>query len=202
MRRYDHGVSRYIINSIAVCSLLFLRTDEAQATALSVDACALLQSAQISRAVGADVNEGVRNDFGAVAQGGYSSTCVWTLKDEFLPKEDPTAPLMGKHFVILNVIGWPSGQELAKTYLESFRTAATQGVLPRQPSPRNFGDEALWWGDGLAVRRADVSFGVSIFIPTRPAASHPGAQEEDLARLILQALDRTGAVPDTGDLAQ
>jgi hypothetical protein len=193
-------VTKHVVRSVARCSLLLLAIDAAHAEAPSIDACGLLQPAQIETVIGAAIDQGVRNDAGHVAQGAYSSTCVWTIKEERPAALDPDAPLMGKQFVILNVMQWPVGKDLAKTFLDSFRDAATNGVLPQQPSPRNHGDEALWWGDGLAVRRNDVSFGVSVFTPPRSSASDSGSREERLAKFILQSLDPTPAVQDKGDL--
>jgi hypothetical protein len=103
---------------------------------------------------------------------------------------DAAAPLGGKRFVILNVLRWPRGSDGARTYLEAFREASASGVIESKPIARPFGDEALWWGDGLAVRRGDVSFGVSVFM-TRGAADtqpHAGEREERLAKIILSRL--------------
>jgi hypothetical protein len=84
---------------------------------------------------------------------------------------------------------WPTGSNLAGSFIDVFRTAASKGEIPKKPVPRQFGDEALWWGDGLAVRKGDVSFGISVFIPDS-ADSSSGAFEARLARMILQRLPR------------
>jgi hypothetical protein len=49
------------------------------------------------------------------------------------------------------------------------------------------GDEALSWGDGLAVRTGDVGFGISVFIPN---LSNTVADdlEQQLAQRILRHL--------------
>lgn len=178
-----------------------------------IDACALLDAAEIQRVVGEPVEKGERRDSGLEANGAYSSACVWMLSADRGRETDSQRPLGGRSFVILNALRWPQGSEGARTYLQAFREASASGVLPLKPSPRPFGDEALWWGDGLAVRRGDVSFGVSIFIQRetasdqrqtagdqretagdqRQTAGDPkhraGEREEHLAKRILARLD-------------
>lgn len=162
------------------------------ARAATVNACSLLSPPQISRAVGLPVDAGVRRDEGYQENGSYSSACVWTIRRNGATPANPAAPLGGKSFVILNVIQWPAGSGLARTYLEDFRAASASGVIAGKPIPRSFGDEALWWGDGLAVRRRDVSFGVSVFTPGM-AARRLGEREEQLAPYILRQLDERDA---------
>src|SRR5690606_41909354 len=96
-------------------------------------------------------------------------------------------------FVMLNAMQWPVGKGLAGRFLQEFRDAAAHGELPSSPLPRDIGDEALWWGDGLAVRKADVSFGLSVFIPHLKSAAKrpPGMFEEQLAPYILKRLSAT-----------
>lgn len=172
---------------------LLLATQAGIAGTPEIDACSLLTTAQISRVVGLPVSEGVRRDQGLQQDGSYSSACVWVLRREAARPEDPLAPLGGRSFVILNAMQWPAGSGLARTFLEAFHAAAAKGEIPSKPVPRQFGDEALWWGDGLAVRVRDVSFGVSVFLPDGPPRS-AGSFEEKLAPSILQSLldrDRT-----------
>jgi hypothetical protein len=73
-----------------------------------------------------------------------------------------------------NAFCWPAGKDLAKKFLESFYEAAKRGDIPHTPGPRKLGDDALWWGDGMAVRQGDVSFGVSVFVAgvSAPANAH------------------------------
>lgn len=155
-----------------------------------IDACALLEAAQIARVIGQPVEAGERRDAGLESNGAWSSSCLWTLTAERDAATDPRAPLGGRSFVILNALQFPAGSGRAREFLESFREAADSGVLPRAPAARPFGDEALWWGDGLAVRRRDTSFGLSVHLPrARPAVA--GAFEEKLAPMILDRIDRT-----------
>lgn len=158
---------------------------------LEINACELLTSAEISAAVGLPVDHGRRQDEGMSRDGQYSSTCMWTIEPGKAP--DPTAPGRGKRFVILNAQRWPAGRDMAKKFLEAFHESADKGVIANQPVPRKFGDEALWWGDGLAVRKGDVSFGISVFMPKRDEA-RTSVLEEKLAPHILRRLDRQSAI--------
>lgn len=158
---------------------------------LEINACELLTSAEISAAIGLPVDGGRRQDEGMSRDGQYSSSCIWMIEPGKAP--DRTAPGRGKRFVILNAMQWPLGKNMAKKFLQAFHDSADKGVLPSKPSPRKFGDEALWWGDGLAVRKGDFSFGISVFMPQRDVA-RTSKMEEKLAPHVLRRLDRMSAV--------
>jgi hypothetical protein len=160
----------------------------AEAETSQIDACSLLQPAEISKALALPVNAGVRRDAGLESTGAYSSSCVWTIERGTADAVDPDKPLGGRSFVILNAMQWPRGSGDAKKFLEAFHAAAANGDIPNQPSVRRFGDEALWWGDGLAVRKRDVSFGLSVFMPGA-IQERRGSYEEQLAPHVLRRLD-------------
>jgi hypothetical protein len=167
-----------IINNIDALVLLLA------AAVNPIDACSLLQPSEISAALGLPVETGTRRDEGIVPQGAYSSACVWQVKPDAAP---------GRNFVIVNAMQWPAGSGLADTFLDAFRKAAASGEIPSQPLPRDFGDAALWWGDGLALRLGDVSVGISVFAPSlkKPRANaRPGHFEELLATHVLQRLEQ------------
>jgi hypothetical protein len=165
----------------------------AASAAAEVDACSLLTATEISQVIGVAVDSGVRRDQGLQQNGSYSSACVWTMRLQGEAAPNPAAPLGGKSFVILNAMQWPAGSGLARTFLEAFHAAAARGEISSKPTPREFGDEALWWGDGLAVRKGDVSFGLSVFMPNSKP-QRPGAFEEQLAPHILRRLNGREAV--------
>ncbi len=97
--------------------------------------------------------------------------------------------MSGKRFVMLLAMQWPPGSGLAHTFLDSFNKAAAEGAIAAKPSARDFGDEALQWGDGLAVRKGDVSFGISVFLPGAGTRESMGIIEEKLAPMILRRLE-------------
>ena len=188
-----HGISLKqrggLFLSLVLCLLLTPAMQPAQAAQAQVNACTLLTSAEISQVISRPVDGGRRQDDGLQADGQYSSSCIWMIEPG--KPLDQAAPMGGRRFVILNVQQWPPGKQLAGKFLQAFRDSAEQGVIASKPSPRKFGDEALWWGDGLAVRSGDMSFGVSVFMPS---ANQPrtSALEEKLAPMILR---RLGAQP-------
>jgi hypothetical protein len=161
----------------------------ASPSALTINACSLLGRDEIAHVIGLPVEPGVRKDDGLVSDGAYSSACVWEVDVDNPNRNDPQAPLGGKSFVILNAQRWPAGSGLAHTFLDSFRQAEVDHTIPGKTSPRNFGDEALWWGDGLAVRKGDVSFGLSVFLPPSDKRPPKGVFEARLAPQILRRLD-------------
>lgn len=168
---------------LALAGLTLLAMPAFAADAM-IDACSLLNASDVQSVLGVPVEKGERRDSGRESNGAYSSSCVWVLSADRDRPADPRAPLGGKHFVILNAQRWPEGSDGPRTFLQSFREASESGVIAAKPSPRQFGDEALWWGDGLAVRRRDVSFGISVFVPPRES----GQREERLAKLVLSRL--------------
>jgi hypothetical protein len=161
-----------------------------QAPTPEINACALLTAAEISSAIGMAVDGGRRQDDGMQEDGQYSSSCIWMIEPN--QPRDPAAKLGGRRFVILNVMQWPEGRNLAGKFLQAFRDSSDKGVIPSKPTPRKFGDEALWWGDGLAVRKGDVSFGLSVFIPN-PNVARTSALEEKLAPQVLRRIDARAA---------
>jgi hypothetical protein len=175
----------------ALFSAAMVSVTSAAESPLEINACELLTPAEITAAIGLPVDQGRRQDDGLSRDGQYSSTCFWTIEPGKAP--DQTAPARGRRFVILNAQRWPAGRDMAKKFLEAFHESADQGVIANKPVPRKFGDEALWWGDGLAVRKGDVSFGLSVFMPKRGEA-RTSAMEEKLAPQILKRLDRKTAV--------
>jgi len=163
-------------------------TDSTGTGPAPINACALLSPAAIAEATGFSAQPGIRRDSGYESNGSYSSACVWILEREQIAT-DRNASLGGRSFVILNVMRWPDGSGLADSFLQAFHEAAASGEIPREPTPRDYGDAALWWGDGLAVRKGDVSFGISVVIPGI-APGHPGEFEERLAPAILRRLEQ------------
>src|ERR1700678_792341 len=157
--------------------------------AVAIDACELLRGSEISQVIGAAVGAPAREDAGLGPNGAYSSSCVWEIAAMNPTKPAEGEPLGGKSFVILHAMQWPRGSGLAHAFLDSFWVAAADGDIPGAPVRRKVGDDALWWGDGLAVRRYDVSFGISVFFPGAKA-NHTGTLEEQLAPHILRRIDQ------------
>jgi hypothetical protein len=158
----------------------------AEGAVAGLDACALIATGAVSDAVGHPVQDGVRNDSGAIPGGAYSATCLWRIPASPEQTAAATAPA-GPAYAILNVIKWPDGSPGAAGYLEDFRKSSEAGIIDHKPVPLQIGEEALFWGDGVAVRKGPVSFGVSVRLPVKDP-ERQRAIEEVLARQIADGL--------------
>lgn len=153
------------------------------------DACSLIAPADVAAVTGGAIAKSERDDSGETNEGGYSSTCIWKI--DGLPKvpavkEGAPEPFGGQAFAMLNTIVWPAGSGLAKKYVNDFRDAAKQDLIDAMPVPVKAGDDALFWGDGVAVAKGDISFGVSVHVGTDKKAEQ--AMEEALAKKIVPKL--------------
>ena len=132
-----------------------------------VNSCLLLTDRQVSGVLNMKVDPGVREDSGrldgAGYEGSYSSTCTWRVSAD-RDAHDPTRPLGGASFAILTIISWPAANNGPANFLQSFRDAAQAHVITTTPVPLQIGDDALWWGDGVAARKGKFSFGISIHL--------------------------------------
>jgi hypothetical protein len=156
----------------AALALIALPSDGAEAAsaahkATPIDACALLSSDEVSEVIGVKVDAGSRRDDGWVdndtVHGAYSSTCFWrATADRNLA--DPSLSMGGASYAILNVFSWPPGSNEAGSFLQKFRDAAESNLIPSKPVPLKIADEALWWGDGVAVKSGTVAFGISVHL--------------------------------------
>jgi hypothetical protein len=157
-----------------------------------VDACALLNDTEVASTLKLEVNPADRRDDGKLDgkegyEGSYSSTCVWRVQAD-KDKDSVDLPMAGMRFAILNAITWPKDSGKAANFLQSFHDAAEHGIIPGKPIPlKGIGDDALWWGDGVASRVGDVSFGVSVFLQNGDKVTQR-AMEEALARKIAGRL--------------
>lgn len=135
--------------------------------ATPINACSLLSTAEVERVMGVTVDAGKRQDDGWVdndtVHGAYSSTCMWRASAD-RNMADPNLPAGGASFAILNVFSWPPGSQEAGSFLQNFRSAAENNLIPSKPVPLKIADEALWWGDGVAVKSGNVAFGISVHL--------------------------------------
>jgi hypothetical protein len=131
--------------------------------AREINACTLLTAEEVATAMGVGVDAGLRRDSGQTKDGAYSSTCLWRVSAD-RNAADPQRPLGGARFAILNVMVWGKGSPGPGSFLQSFRNAARDGTIDHAPVPLKLGEESLWWGDGVAVRKGDISFGMSVHL--------------------------------------
>lgn len=159
-----------------------------------INACELLTANEVAGVVGAEVTSGERRDEGDVGgrgtapPGTYSSACFWRFRADVGRTPDPSLPLHGMRFVILQAMTWPT-RESASNFLTEFRSAFEQRIIPSAPvAVEDLGDEALWWGDGMAVRAGATSIGVSVFLQNGDKTLQR-RMEEALARKIISRVE-------------
>jgi len=175
---------------ISACSLALLAaaacSTDAEKDAV-LNACSMLDEKDIAAAVGSDVTPGERNDAGLITDGPeagiYSSTCVWRIRNGASP--DTGASLQQSDYVILNAMRWPADKD-PETFLQAFRDFAAQGVISHRPVSLDIGDSALWWGDGVAVVKDRLSFGISVRLVGQREKRR--GLEEALARTVAAHL--------------
>ena len=150
-----------------------------------IDACKLLSSEDIAAITGKKVGAPIPTGAGTSEDGGsYSSTCVWKIPGDDSATVD--APLQGKNFAMLNAWSWTPGNDGARKFVQDFRDASKNNLIDATPVPVQVGDEALYWGDGVAVRKGTFSFGVSVHLVGEKPAEQ--SMETALAKKILERL--------------
>jgi hypothetical protein len=186
------GVNRAIVLQGLVLALSLAGAQTAASGTPLINACALLTDSEVAAVLGQKVYPGERHDSGAFESGNdvgapaYSSTCLWRVASEGPPPSDPNKSLGGASYAILNAMQFPASSGQAKSFVQSFRDAAKDGTIDRSPVALKIADDALWWGDGVAVCKGDRSFGISVhLVGGRPKER---SMEEALAKKIAARL--------------
>jgi hypothetical protein len=168
-------------------SIALLSAAPASSAPAAIDPCTLLTPAEISALVGRQMEAGKSFDNGVTRDGARSTTCLWAAPLAPGAELEPGQRLGGRGFVVLNVMNWPGGPSDARKFLNSFNEAFKTKDITSKPVAVNVGaDDALWWGDGVAGRKAGVSFGISVAQMGDKATREPRA--ESLARLLVKRL--------------
>lgn len=148
------------------------------------NACAFLTAKRLTDVLQMKVDPGHRHDSGrlngGIFKGAYSSSCIWRVSTD-RNAHNPNLPLGGASFAILVVIAWPPDTAGPAHFLQSFRDAAQAHIIATAPLTLHIGDEALWWGDGVAARRGKFAFGISVHLRKR---ARQRQMEETLAKYI------------------
>jgi hypothetical protein len=130
---------------LAILLLLATLPAHAAETAAEIPACPLLSGDAIAEVFGKPVTAAEQPPSGGGPGAGRMTTCIWTPADGGLGAT-----------VSLIVWSWPPGHPGAAGYVEAFRASGYPDRAP--PETVAIGDDALWDGDRLHVRKGDVSF--------------------------------------------
>ena len=183
-------LSRAVIFAGLVLALSMPGAQTAESGTSPINACTLLTGSEVAAILGEKVHPGELHDSGSVESGNdvgaYSSTCLWRVASEGPPPSDPNLSLGGASYAILNAMQYPAGTGQARNFLQSFRDAAKEGVIDQSPVALKIADDALWWGDGVAVCKGDRSFGISVHLVG--GRNKERDMEEALARKIAARL--------------
>ena len=108
---------------------------------------------------------------------GRMTTCIWTPADNRL---GPTVSLI--------LWSWPPGGPGAARFIEAFRTVAEDYPDLPTPEPVAIGDEALWDGTGVHVRKGDMSFSLSTSLNALDDTPDARAKMQTLAGIVAGRL--------------
>ena len=150
----------------------------------AIDACKLLTAEEIGQVIGKKVGVAISRE-GAEAEGSVSSVCIWRVAEDS-DRSTVDAPLQGSNYVMLNAWSWEPGNPGPANFLQEFRDAAKNNLIDSTPVPVAVGDEGLYWGDGVAVRKGTKNFGVSVHLQGGKPTEQ--AMETALAKKVLERL--------------
>jgi hypothetical protein len=117
--------------------------------AATIEACTLLTEQDITAATGTALGSGQEQmSAGGGENEGYMTSCNWRTPDD--------ADAFG--LVSLIVWSWPPGTNGAANYIDAFRKAAEEYDDVPEPERLPLGDEGLWDGQTVNVRKGDTAF--------------------------------------------
>jgi hypothetical protein len=149
-----------------------------------IDACKLLSADEIATVIGKKVGTPISRE-GAAAEGSTSSVCIWRVAEDS-DRATVDAPLQGSNYVMLNAWSWEPGNSGPAKFLQEFRDAAKNNLIDSTPVPVAVGDEGLYWGDGVAIRKGSKNFGISVHLQGGKPTEQ--AMETSLAKKVVGRL--------------
>jgi len=176
---------RFLAAPMTAAAVLVLSVSAARADAPPpIDACKLLSADEIAAVTGKKVGAAIPQE-GSEAEGSVSSVCIWRVAGDS-DRATVDAPLQGSNYVMLDARSWLPRSDGPKRFLEDFRDAAKKDLIDMTPVPVDAGDEALYWGDGVAVRKGTKNFGISVHLQGGKPTEQ--AMETALAKKVLERL--------------
>lgn len=145
--------------------------------AAEVAACPLLTADEVESVFGQILVADEREPTGGGLNQGRMTTCIWS----------PAGGRLGPTLSVI-VWSWPAGSPGAAGYLEAFQQIAAEYPDLPQPEPLAIGDAALWDGNGVHVRKGDLTFSLATSMNALDPTSDARAKLEDLAAIVAGRL--------------
>ena len=146
------------------------------APAAAIPACPLLTIPEVTAALGVPVEAVEQEPSGGGEGEGRMTTCLWT----------PVGGRLGSTLSLV-VWSWPPGDYGAAGFLEALRAYAKEDPdRPVETLP--VGDDALWDGDRVYVRKGDVNFTLATSLNALDPTPDARRKLEALAGLVAERL--------------
>ena len=166
-----------LASALLLAATLFLPLPATAEVAALVPACPLLTLDEVAAAFGKPVAAAEQEPMGGAEGEGRMTTCFWVPADG-----GPGATLS------LVVWSWPPGDGGAAGFLEALRIVAEED--PGRPPVETLaiGDDALWDGDRVYVRKGGVSATLATSMNALDVTPDARVKLEALAGLVAERL--------------
>jgi hypothetical protein len=169
--------SSHVLAVALLAGTLFLPLSATAEVAPAIPACPLLTLDEVTAAFGQAVIAAEQAPMGGGEGEGRMTTCFWT-------------PVGGKPGATLSLVvwSWPPGDGGAAGFLETIRILAEES--PDRPPAETLaiGDDALWDGDRVYVRKGGVSVTLATSLNALDATPDARAKLEALAAIVAERL--------------
>ena len=168
---------RSLASALFLAATLFLSLPTAAEIAAVIPACPLLTLDEVAAAFGKPVAAAEQEPTGGAEGEGRMTTCFWTPADGGLGAT-----------LSLVVWSWPAGDGGAAGFLEALRIMAEE--YPDRPPVETLaiGDDALWDGDRVYVRKGGVSATLATSMNALDVTPDAKVKLEALAGLVAERL--------------
>jgi hypothetical protein len=166
-----------ILAAVFLAGALFLPVAATAEVAAVIPACPLLTLDEVATAFGNPVVAAEQEPMGGGEGEGRMTTCFWTPAD-------------GKPGATLSIVvwSWPPGDGGAAGFLDTLRILAAES--PDRPPAETLaiGDDALWDGDRVYVRKGGVSATLATSLNALDATPDARVKLEALAGIVAGRL--------------
>ena len=171
------GRPPHILAAAILAGALFLPLAASAEVASVIPACPLLTPDEVGAAFGIPLRSAEQEPSGGGEGEGRMTTCLWTPADG-----EPGATLS------LVVWSWPPGDGGAAGFLETLRILAGEESDRPPTETLAIGDDALWDGDRVYLRKGGTSVTLATSLNALDATPDAKAKLEGLAAIVAERL--------------